>query len=169
MNWQTDSSQTEDSAPAVSGRELTIAELGTLTGLSARTLRYYEELGLLPGVRRRAGGRRVYAGDEIERLRFIQRLKTLGLSLGEIKQLNAVYAIRGSTSAMLEKLGTLLDLHLADLDGRICELSDLREEMERYRQHVSRRVHTLEQDGATHDPGTTPRETRGNHEEGETI
>ena len=56
------------------------------TGLSARTVRYYEELGLLPGVRRRSGGRRVYGTDELERLRFIQRLKALGLSLAEIKE-----------------------------------------------------------------------------------
>ena len=37
------------------------------TGLSARTIRYYEEMGLLPGVRRRSGGRRIYGADELER------------------------------------------------------------------------------------------------------
>ncbi|NQZ98932.1 MAG: MerR family transcriptional regulator, partial [Myxococcales bacterium] len=74
-----------------------IAEVRAETGVSARTLRYYEELGLLPGIRRRASGRRVYGPDEIERLRFIQRLKRLGLSLAEVKELNAVYAIGGST------------------------------------------------------------------------
>src|SRR4029079_17500865 len=73
-------------------------------GVSPRTLRYYEELGLLPGVRRRNGGRRAYGPEEIERLRFIQRLKQMGLSLQEIGDLNAIYAIRGSTQAMLEKL-----------------------------------------------------------------
>jgi DNA-binding transcriptional MerR regulator len=67
-------------------------------------VRYYEELELLPGVRRRAGGRRVYGDGELERLRFIQRLKTLGLSLAEIRELNAVYAIGGSTDAMLLRL-----------------------------------------------------------------
>ena len=66
---------------------LGIREVCDQTGLSARTVRYYEELGLLPGVRRRNGGRRVYAADELERLRFIQRLKTLGLSLAEIREL----------------------------------------------------------------------------------
>jgi DNA-binding transcriptional MerR regulator len=50
VSWQSEATQ-----------ELrTISEVRELTGLSARTLRYYEELGLLPGVRRRAGGRRVY-------------------------------------------------------------------------------------------------------------
>ena len=130
MNWQSDPTQ-----------ELrTIAEVRELTGLSARTLRYYEELGLLPGVRRRAGGRRVYGRDELERLRFIQRLKALGLSLAEVKELNAVYAIAGSTGAMLSRLAELLDRRLGDLDTRIKELTTLREEIQRYRGSVASRV-----------------------------
>ena len=81
-----------------------IAEVCERTGLSPRTVRYYEEIGLLPGVRRSDGGRRVYDADELERLRFIARLKTLGLSLKEIAELNVVYAIGGSTEAMLARL-----------------------------------------------------------------
>jgi DNA-binding transcriptional MerR regulator len=99
-----------------------IGEISEISGLSPRTVRYYEELALLPGVRRRAGGRRVYGEDELERLRFIQRLKTLGLSLAEIRELNAVYAIGGSTHAMLLRLDELLARHLQELDERICEL-----------------------------------------------
>ncbi len=121
------------------GAELSIQEASDLTGLSPRTVRYWEELGLLPGIRRRNGGRRVYGADELERLRFIRRLKALGLSLAEIKQLNAVYAIAGSTQAMLDRLEDLLGAHLVDLDGRIAELSALRDEMSRYRDRVGRR------------------------------
>ncbi len=94
-----------------------IAEVCERTGLSARTVRYYEEIGLLPGVRRSEGGRRVYGADELERLGFITRLKTLGLSLKEIRDLNAVYAIGGSTEAMLSRLHELLGAHLADVDA----------------------------------------------------
>jgi DNA-binding transcriptional MerR regulator len=119
---------------------LTIAQVRESTGLSARTLRYYEELGLLPGVRRRAGGRRVYGADEVERLRFIQRLKALGLSLAEVKQLHAVYAIAGSTRAMLARLDLLLGRHLGDLDARIAELEGLRDEIGRYRERVRGRI-----------------------------
>ncbi len=126
MNWQT-----ESGAPG-----LTISEVRDATGLSARTLRYYEELGLLPGVRRRSGGRRVYGADEIERLRFIQRLKALGLSLAEVKELNAVYAIAGSTRALLARLDLLLGRRLADLDARIGELEGLRGEIQSYRERV---------------------------------
>ena len=120
-----------------------IGEVCARTGLSARTVRYYEELGLLPGVRRRAGARRVYGEDELERLRFIQRLKALGLTLSEIKELNALYALAGSTRAMLERLSGVLDAHLDGLDARISELSGLRDEMKRYRAHVGKRIEAM--------------------------
>jgi DNA-binding transcriptional MerR regulator len=119
---------------------LSIAQVREQVGVSARTLRYYEELGLLPGVRRRAGGRRVYGSDELERLRFIQRLKALGLTLAEIKQLNAVYAIGGSTLALLERLDELLGRHQSELDARIGDLMALRGEIGKYRDHVRSRI-----------------------------
>jgi MerR family copper efflux transcriptional regulator len=117
-----------------------IGELCEISGLSARTVRYYEELELLPGVRRRAGGRRVYGDGELERLRFIQRLKTLGLSLAEIRGLSAVYAIGGSTQAMLWRLDELLAGHLQELDARIRQLSDLRDDIGKYRDHIASRI-----------------------------
>lgn len=148
MNWQTVSSEDPSPDPARAASEaperpgelVSISEACRATGLSARTIRYYEEVGLLPGVRRREGGRRAYGPDELERLAFIQRLKALGLSLAEIKELNAIYAIGESTGAMLRHLEELLGRHLAELDARIRELDDLRGEMRRYRQHVARRA-----------------------------
>ncbi len=149
MNWRT-----QDAAgplPGSGGRAtpndeplLGIAQVQLQTGLSARTLRYYEELGLLPGVRRRAGGRRVYGADQIERVRFIQRLKKLGLSLAEIKELNAVYAIGGSTRAMLGRLNELLVRHRQDVADRVAELTELRSEIDHYGEHVGRRIASLD-------------------------
>jgi DNA-binding transcriptional MerR regulator len=121
----------------------TITEVSEQTGLSPRTVRYYEEMGLLPDVRRRSSGRRVYGADELERLGFISRLKALGLSLSEIRELNAVYAIGGSTRAMLVRLADLLGNHLEDVDRRIAELGDLRGELLRYRGHVEDRIDEL--------------------------
>ena len=117
-----------------------IAEICERAGLSARTVRYYEEIGLLPGVRRSEAGRRVYGEDELERLAFITRLKTLGLSLKEIRDLNAVYAIGGSTQAMLEHLQPLLAAHLADVDRRLEELTQLRGQLDTYRDHIDARI-----------------------------
>jgi len=90
VNWQTSSDGRPDP-----GAEFSIAEVCASTGLSPRTVRYYEELGLLPDVRRKTGARRVYGADEVERIRFIQRLKKLGLSLAEIRDLSDVHAIGG--------------------------------------------------------------------------
>ena len=118
----------------------TISEVSEQTGLSPRTVRYYEEMGLLPDVRRRASGRRVYGADDLERLGFISRLKSLGLSLSEIRELNAVYAIGGSTQAMLTRLRDLLRHHLEDVDRRIAELADLRGELVRYCGRVDERI-----------------------------
>ena len=123
MNWQS----------------LSISEVCEETGLSARTVRYYEEQGLLPGVRRKAGARRVYGPDELQRLRFIQHLKALGLSLAEVRELNDVHAIGGSTGAMLERLDQLLERHLDEVDVRLRELATLRDDIEKYRGHISRR------------------------------
>ena len=117
-----------------------IAEVCERSGLSPRTVRYYEEIGLLPGVRRRAGGRRIYGPGELERLGFIHRLKGLGLSLSEIRELNAVYAIGGSTAAMLARLRDLLELHVKDVDQRIGDLEGLREDLVRYRDHIEARA-----------------------------
>jgi len=131
VNWQTE-------PPG-----LTIREVCERTGLSPRTVRYYEELGLLPGVRRRAAGRRVYGADELERLRFIQRLKALGLALAEIRDLNAVHAIGGSTRAMLERLDDLLGRRVSEVDSRIGELTRLRDEIAKYRARVASRIGAL--------------------------
>ena len=122
---------------------LSIREVCERSGLSARTVRYYEELGLLPGVRRRAGGRRVYGADELDRLRFITRLKALGLALEEIGELNAVHAIAGSTRAMLARLDELLARRLQELDARISDLDSLRDQIRKYRDHVSERADVL--------------------------
>lgn len=147
MNWQT-KPQPRRPTPApqrapAPGADVSIAEVCERLGLSPRTLRYYEELGLLPEVRRRAGGRRVYGEGELQRLRFIQRLKALGLSLAEIGELSALYAIGGSTRAMLGRLDELLAGHLRELDARIAELGGLRDEIGKYRDHIAARVDAL--------------------------
>jgi len=121
-----------------------IAQVCQRIGASPRTVRYYEELGLLPGVRRRNGGRRAYGPDEIERLRFIQRLKQMGLSLQEIGDLNAVYAIHGSTRAMLEKLRELLCQHLGSVEAKMRDLQTLQSEIVSYLDRVDHRIEDLQ-------------------------
>src|SRR5437870_2839180 len=110
-------------------RVMAIGDVARELGLSTRTIRYYEELGLLGEVRRRGGRRRVYGEAEVARLRFIGKLKLLGLSLDEVAELNDVHA-HASTRGMLERLLPKLDTRLADLDHRLRELAQLRTEIE---------------------------------------
>ena len=117
-----------------------IGELATRVGLTERTIRYYEELGLLESVKRLEGGIRVYTDDDLRRLRYIRKLKTLGLSLQEMLELENLYRRHRSNRGVLPRLMELLDAHLGTLDVRISELRTLRDEIRSYREHVEERL-----------------------------
>ncbi|TMC55310.1 MAG: MerR family transcriptional regulator [Chloroflexi bacterium] len=120
--------------------EYRIGELASRVGMTERTIRYYEELGLLESVKRLEGGVRVYTDDDVRRLRYIKKLKTLGLSLQEMLELENLYRRHRSNRSVLPRLMELLDAHLATLDGRMDELRGLRDEIRSYREHVAQRV-----------------------------
>jgi DNA-binding transcriptional MerR regulator len=117
-----------------------IGELAAHVGLTERTIRYYEELGLLDSVRRLETGQRVYTDDDLRRLRFIQKLKVLGLSLQEMRELERLYGRHRSNREVLPRLVELLDAHLATTQERMNELAALREEIKSYREHVVQRL-----------------------------
>jgi DNA-binding transcriptional MerR regulator len=71
----------------VTDRHVLIGEVVTRTGLSHRTLRYYEEMGLLTPTARTEGGFRLYGDADIERLLLIKPMKPLGFSIEEMRQL----------------------------------------------------------------------------------
>lgn len=112
-----------------------IAELAREAGVSARTIRYYGELNLLEASSRGPGGRRRYGPDAAERLRFISRLKTLGLTLEEIGELDRSFDA-GDTPAMLTHLDTLLQARLEDVSDRIRELRGLESDLQAYRDRI---------------------------------
>ena len=90
--------------------------------LPPKTIRYYEEIGLLKADRA-ANGYRDYSEDDIHRLRFVQRARSLGFSVDECRQLLSLYSDRERASAdvkaiALEKLG--------EIDRKIAELTALR-------------------------------------------
>ena len=125
-------------ATAVGGYR--IGELAQRIGLTERTIRYYEELGLLESVKRLDGGQRVYTDEDVRRLRFIQKLKMLGLSLQEMLELERLYRRHRSNREVLPRLVELLDAHIATTDDRMSELAALRDEIRSYREHVARRL-----------------------------
>ena len=117
-----------------------IGEVAAHLGLTERTIRYYEELGLLDSVKRLEGGQRVYTDEDVRRLKFIQRLKVLGLSLQEMHELERLYGRHRSNREVLPRLVELLDAHLATTQERMNELASLREEIKSYREHVVQRL-----------------------------
>ena len=117
-----------------------IGELATRVGLTERTIRYYEELGLLESVKRLDGGVRVYTDDDARRLRYIRKLKTLGLSLQEMLELESMYQRHRSNRTVLPRLMELLDAHLDTINEKVGELQALQDEIRSYREHVARRL-----------------------------
>jgi MerR family transcriptional regulator, repressor of the yfmOP operon len=119
-----------------------IGELAAKVGLTERTIRYYEERGLLESVKRLEGGQRVYTDDDLRRLRFITKLKMLGLTLAEMQELETLYRRHRTNAKVLPRLVELLDAHLATTGERLGELAALRDEIRSYREHVVQRLLT---------------------------
>jgi len=117
-----------------------IGELAAKVGVTERTIRYYEERGLLESVKRLEGGQRVYTDDDVRRLKFIQKLKVLGLSLAEMQELETLYGRHHTNAKVLPRLIELLDSHLGTVSKRLGELAALRDEIRSYRQHVTKRL-----------------------------
>ena len=117
-----------------------IGELAAKVGMTERTIRYYEELGLLESVKRLEGGTRIYTDDDVRRLKFVRKLKMLGLSLQEMHELEGIYTRQRSNRTVLPRLIELLDAHLQTVDGRTAELGALRDEIRSYREHVAQRL-----------------------------
>jgi DNA-binding transcriptional MerR regulator len=117
-----------------------IGEVAAKVGLTERTIRYYEERGLLESVKRLDGGQRLYTDDDVRRLKFILKLKVLGLSLAEMQELETLYGRHRTNAKVLPRLIELLDSHLATTKERIGELTALRDEIRSYREHVARRL-----------------------------
>jgi len=92
------------------------------SGLPAKTIRYYEDIGLLsPG--RSGNGYRDYSLDDVHRLRFLQRSRGLGFSVEECRQLLSLYGDRHRESAEVKAIA---EGKLAEIDRKIAELRELR-------------------------------------------
>ena len=125
--------------------QLKIGELADLVGVSTRTIRYYEEIGLLNSVKRVEGGKRVYTDLDVQRLKFIKRLKYLGLTLSEMHELQYLYQIHGTNKNVLLRLLELLDNHGGKIDERIQNLMRLKEEIFDYQKRIRQKLNGEEE------------------------
>ncbi len=101
-----------------------IGELAKASVTTTKTLRFYEEAGLLPAAERTPGGYRDYSPDVLPRLDFIRRGRAAGLSLAQIRD---VLDIRDAGSAPCHHVRQLLDRRLSELDRQIADLQALRD------------------------------------------
>ena len=132
-----------------------IGEISRMVELSQRTIRYYEEIGLLHSVRRIENGKRVYTDNDVRRLKFINRLKVLGLSLAEMVALEKIYRKQRNNREILPKLLQILDERAAQIDERVGQLVALKKEIREYQQRLRTKVL---QDAPHEDPRTTGKE-----------
>jgi MerR family copper efflux transcriptional regulator len=98
---------------------MNIGQASRATGVSAKMIRYYEEIGLLRPANRTDANYRQYAASEINELRFVKRGRSLGFSMAEIAQLLALWRNRDRPS---REVKAIADRHVADLDARIAEM-----------------------------------------------
>ncbi|NMC91412.1 MAG: MerR family transcriptional regulator, partial [Smithella sp.] len=101
---------------------LSIGELSRQLEMSQRTIRYYEEIGLLNSIKRVEGGRRIYTEKDLRRLKLIKRLKIMGMTLSEMQELESMWSYEKSNEKLLKRLLELLGNHLKRLDDRIADL-----------------------------------------------
>jgi DNA-binding transcriptional MerR regulator len=97
---------------------LSIGDLATRTGRSVHTIRWYESQGLMPGVARDAGGRRVYHASHVGWLELIDRLRTTGMSVAEMREYTAL--VRQGRSSLRQRK-ELLEAHRARAEATIAQ------------------------------------------------
>lgn len=114
-----------------------IGRAATAAGLSAKTLRYYEAVGLLPPPDRTESGYRVYSADAVRRLSFIVKAKQLGLSLREIRE---ILGIRDGGQVPCVHIQHMLMRKAQEVDRRIAELTILRQELRRLARRCGREI-----------------------------
>lgn len=103
-----------------------IGEFARLAGTNLRTLRYYEEIGLLLPARRSAGGFRYYRAEDLDRLRMVANLQALGLELAPIRELMDTRTEGGSRSEFVTRVREALRQQAALIDDRIGQLNTQR-------------------------------------------
>ena len=114
-----------------------IGELAKQLGITTRTIRYYEEIGLMGPTERPDGGMRSYRRDEVLRLKFILKMKELGISLKEMQELARNIDINQQDfHTITPQLLDILDFHIKKVDMKIASLTSLKEEIVDYRVRI---------------------------------
>lgn len=126
---------------------LKIGQVAERVGLSLRTVRYYEEVGLLTPAGRTAGGFRLFSEEAVTRLRFLKGMKPLGLTLEEIRELVELLELSEDSSALpapeRDRIRQALACYVERAEARVAQLEAHIVEVAKVRDHVGDRLEQL--------------------------
>lgn len=114
-----------------------ISDLSKALGLTTRTLRYWEEVGIIESVQRADGAARGYTLDFVRRIKFIMKLKEFGLTIKEMQDLYVAYGEAKETERMIPRLLQILDEHVKAIDEKMACLTSLRNDIAEYRKRMA--------------------------------
>jgi MerR family copper efflux transcriptional regulator len=113
---------------------MNIGQAASAAGVSAKMVRHYEGIGLLPKAGRTYSNYRVYGETDVHLLRFIRRARTLGFSMAQIKELVGLWRNRSRSSAAVKKITAR---HVEELRRKVAELQGMIGTLE----HLARHCH----------------------------
>jgi Cu(I)-responsive transcriptional regulator len=102
---------------------MNIGSIAKRSGLPAKTIRYYESIGLIPPALRSEGNYRTYTEHDLQTLKFVQRARGLGFSVKDVAKLLTLWQDRGRASA---EVRSLAQEHVSEIDRKIEELKGMR-------------------------------------------
>jgi DNA-binding transcriptional MerR regulator len=124
-----------------------IGDLAKTLGLTTRTLRYWEEVGIIESIERSDGAIRGYNPYFVRRIKFIIKLKELGLTIKEMQDLYVAYGEAKQTERMIPRLVQTLDDHINKIDEKVAKLASLRKEIVDYRQRMATKLQQSGENG----------------------
>ena len=113
---------------------LTIGQLAKLTAVPPKTIRYYEEVGILPPAERRESRYRLYSGVDVRRLELIRRARALDMTLPEVGKL-VEWAGSGTCTDFQGRFLEMVRRKLEEVDQRIADLEHLKQDLRRLEAH----------------------------------
>lgn len=116
-------------------KQLTIGNVSKRTGLSTKTIRFYEDEGYVPRPGRSESGYRLYTEGDVWRLRLVRQIRMLGLPLAEIKPL-ITQSMERECAVFAGDLNAILERQKLEIDRRIAELESLRDQITVLEGHV---------------------------------